>query len=526
MTTANSSWYRVAFGPAAVRSGRDVTAQGPSRVVSPRELRGALLVLGTSSGAGKSTIVTGLCRMLARRGVSVAPFKAQNMSLNSFVTRDGGEMGRAQVVQAQAAGVEPDVLMNPILLKPGSDTRSQMIVLGAPVGELDAATGWAAKGDLLEVVVESYRTLRRRYDVVIAEGAGSPAEINLRASDLVNLGFARAAHVPAILVGDIDRGGLFASFVGTLAVLDDGDAAVIRAFVVNKFRGSVELLRDGLDELSARTARPVLGVVPHHDGLELDAEDAVDLRSWRDGAAPLDADVLTVGVIALPRASNVTDVEPLAAEPGLILRALYHGAETYDCDLVIIPGTRATVADLAWLRARRFDEALTERATKGRAVLGICGGYQMLGGTIDDDVESAQGRVEGLGLLPVRTIFQRAKTVRQRDGVAAGGERVRGYEIRHGDTLVEGGAPFLAGEGCRVGAIAGTSWHGIFENDEWRRSFLALVAEGARRTYRPDHLLVFAQRRAQRLDLLADLLEEHLDVDTLLELIESDAHLN
>ena len=483
-------------------------------------MSGALLVLGTSSGSGKSTVVTGLCRWLHRRGVSVAPFKGQNMSLNSFVTASGGEMGRAQVVQAQAAGVEPDVLMNPVLLKPGTDTTSQLIVLGRAVGDLDAASGWAKKGDLLEVVVESYRELRRRYDVVFCEGAGSPAEINLRASDIVNLGFARAANVPAVLVGDIDRGGVFASLIGTVAVLSPEDQQYVRGFVINKFRGSKALLAGGLERLFELTGRASLGVLPFVRGLELDAEDAVDFSAWLDPGAPNGLDVLTVGVIALPRASNVTDVDPLVSEPGVSVRALYRPEQMVDCDVVILPGTRATVKDLAWVRERGFAEALARRAAAGRVVFGICGGYQMLGATIDDDVESASGHIAGLGLLPVRTIFQREKILRQSWRNAGPAGPVGGYEIHHGVVHVDGGEPLFADEGCVRGSVYGTTWHGLFENDAWRRLFLSAVATSAGKEFRVAPDTDFAARRERRIDDVADLLEEHLSLDELEALLD------
>ena len=447
--------------------------------------RGSLIVLGTSSGAGKSTIVTGLCRWLRRRGVSVAPFKAQNMSLNSFVTNDGGEMGRAQVVQARAARIEPEVIMNPVLLKPGTDRTSQLIVLGHPLGDLDAATGWDAKRDLLDVVVESYRALRRRFDVVICEGAGSPAEINLRTSDIANLGFARAANVPALLVGDIDRGGVFASFVGTLAVLDADDQQLIRGFLINKFRGARELLQPGLDQLADLTGRSTLGVVPYQRGLELDAEDATDFTSWLEVAAPLGDDILSIGVLAFPRASNLTDLDPLVDEPGVVLRPLVRPEEMTDCDLVILPGTRATVNDLAWLRERGFEAALAQRVATGGAVLGICGGYQMLGREIVDGVESNVGRVAGLALLPVSTHFSREKTLARSRAQLADGSVIEGYEIHHGRVSVEGGESFFADEGCTLGPVDGTLWHGLFENDAWRRGFLRSVAHRSGNTSSP-----------------------------------------
>lgn len=483
---------------------------------------GSLLVLGTSSGAGKSTVVTGLCRWLSRQGVSVAPFKAQNMSLNSFVTRDGGEMGRAQVIQAQAAGVEPDVSMNPVLLKPGTDSKSQLIVLGQAIGDLDAATGWHQKRDLLDVVVAAHAELRRRYDVVLCEGAGSPAEINLRHSDIANLGFARAADVSAVLLGDIDRGGLFASLVGTLAVLEPDDQQLIRGFLVNKFRGDAGLLRPGLDQLFELTGRPTWGVLPFRRGLELDAEDATDFTSWLDTPAPHGADVLSIGVIALARASNLTDFDPLVDEPGVTLRPLYRPEEMRGCDLVVIPGTRATVNDLAWLRERGFDHALRARAEQGQSILGVCGGYQMLGTLIDDDVESARGTVEGLGLLPVRTVFHPKKVLAQVEATLADGSTMHGYEIHHGRVSTEGPA-FFGDEGCVEGVVAGTLWHGVFENDRWRRTYLSEIAQRANKSYVCDTEHTFASRREARLDTLADLVDEFLDTDALVGLLSEES---
>jgi adenosylcobyric acid synthase len=451
----------------------------------------------------------------------VAPFKAQNMSLNSYVTVDHGEMGRAQVVQAQAAGVVPEVKMNPVLLKPGTDTTSQIIVLGRPVGELDAARGWHGKHDLLEVVIEAHRDLQQRFDVVICEGAGSPAEINLRSSDIVNLGFARASNVPALLVSDIDRGGAFASLVGTLAVLEPGDQDLVRGFIINKFRGSKELLGDGIDQLRALTGRSTLGILPLLRGLEIDAEDATDFTSWADGPAPLGDEVLTVGVVALPRASNLTDVDPLVDEPGVVLRALYRPEQMQDCDIVILPGTRATVNDMNWLRSRGFEAALRQRTADRRPIFGICGGYQMLGTSIEDTVESRSGRVAGFGLLPVRTVFHPQKLVAQTRQVLDDGAVIHGYQIHHGRVVVEGGHELFVGEGCVDGSVAGSTWHGLFENDDWRRRFLTEVAASTGRRFIADTSTNFAHRREERIDALADLIEEHLDTDSLRALLDN-----
>ena len=483
-------------------------------------MSGSLLVLGTSSGAGKSTVVTGLCRALHRRGIAVAPFKAQNMSLNSYVTYENGEMGRAQVVQARAAGLEPEVAMNPVLLKPGSDVASQLVVMGQPVGELDGSR-WRAKGDLLELVVAAHDDLARRFDVVICEGAGSPAEVNLRASDIVNLGFAAAARVPAVLVGDIDRGGVFATLVGTLAVLDGPDQDLVRGLVINKFRGTRSLLEDGLDRLAAMAGRPVLGVLPMLAGREVDTEDATDFSSWADGPAPLGEDVLVIGVVALPRASNLTDVDPLVDEPGVIVRALHRPEAMADCDLVILPGTRATVSDLGWLRARGFAPALARRAAAGAAIMGICGGYQLLGREIDDDVESGRGRVDGLGLLPVTTRFLPTKVLARPSAVLADGSSVTGYQIHHGVVTREAGRALVGDEGCVQGSVSGTTWHGLFENDAWRAAFLTELARGRAKRFVASSATSFAKRREARIEALADLVDEHLDVDALLAIAEA-----
>ncbi len=482
-------------------------------------MRGTVLVTGTSSGAGKSTLVTGLCRWCARQGISVAPFKAQNMSLNSFVTRGGEEIGRAQASQAHAARVEPEASMNPVLLKPGTDSRSQVVVMGRPVGEMEARRYWEEKKSLLDVVVGSYRDLRARFDVVLCEGAGSPAEINLRQADIVNLGFARAVGAPVIVVSDIDRGGMFASLVGTVALLDDEDQRLVQGFVVNRFRGERALLDPGLEMLETMTGRPTFGVLPYVADLWLDAEDRPDPSAYRDPGAPIGDDTLRVAVVHLPRSSNLTDMDPLAAEPGVTVRFATHREEIADADLVVVPGTRATVADLEWLRSRGIDRALHERADAARPVLGICGGYQMLGASIDDQVESGRGIVDGLNLLPVQTVFGADKVLARPRRRIADGSAVEGYEIHHGVVHRSGGDPFFADEGCRVGSVAGTSWHGLFENDGFRRAFLVEVGLRAERSFVPSPKN-FAEVREARFDRLADMVADHLDTDALCRVIE------
>jgi adenosylcobyric acid synthase len=490
-------------------------------------VRGTLLVAGTGSDAGKSVLVAGLCRWLSRQGVKVAPFKAQNMSLNSFVTLDGAEIGRAQAMQAAAAGIEPTADMNPVLLKPGSDRRSQVVVLGHPEAEADAVGYRAHAPRLRQVALDSLARLRDAYDVVICEGAGSPAEINLRETDVANMGLARAAGLPVIVTGDIDRGGVFAAMYGTLALLSPEDQALICGFVINKFRGAPELLDSGLTMLRQLTGRPVYGVLPWQEGLWLDAEDSLNLPASQSPHNTYSTVVehgqeLRVAVVRLPRISNFTDVDALAAEPGVLVRFATSPADLADADLVVLPGSRATVSDLAWLRDRGLAAAVTERARAGRPVLGICGGYQMMAGQIEDEVESRRGVVDGLGLLPVRVRFGAEKILGRPRGSALGAP-VAGYEIHHGiaevtDPAGYGTEPFL--DGCRRGPVWGTSWHGALENDEFRRLFLAEVAALAGRDFTPAPGTSFAAVREERLDVLADLVTAHLDTAALSRLIE------
>ncbi|QKW05792.1 cobyric acid synthase [Streptomyces sp. NA04227] len=498
--------------------------------------RGGLLVAGTTSDAGKSVVTAGICRWLVRRGVKVAPFKGQNMSLNSFVTREGAEIGRAQAMQAQACRIEPSALMNPVLLKPGGDRTSQVVLMGRPVGELsargffgteDARLGSGLHGGgreaLLETVVGCLEELRATHDAVICEGAGSPAEINLRRTDIVNMGIARAARLPVLVVGDIDRGGVFASFFGTTALLAPEDQALLAGYLVNKFRGDVSLLTPGLDMLRGLTGRATYGVLPFQHGLGIDEEDGLNVSmrgAVRESsvAEPYGEDVLRVAVCAVPLMSNFTDVDALAAEPGVVVRFVDRPADLADADLVIVPGTRGTVGALRWLRERGLADALARRAAEDRPVLGICGGFQLLGEHIEDEVESRAGSVEGLGLLPVRVRFAREKTLARPSGKALG-QPVEGYEIHHGVAEVNGGEPFL--DGCRSGAVWGTHWHGSLETDGFRRAFLRVVAAAAGRRFVPAPDTSFAALREQQLDRLGDLIEEHADTDALWRLIES-----
>jgi adenosylcobyric acid synthase len=493
-------------------------------------VNGALLVAGTTSDAGTSVVVAGICRWLARQGVKVAPFKAQNMALNSAVTVSGAEIGRAQAMQAAAAGVEPEAAMNPVLLKPSGDRTSQVIVLGHPAGQEDARSYQARKPALLRVAVDALAELRSRFDVVVCEGAGSPAEINLRAADLANMGLARAAGLPTVVVGDIDRGGVLAALHGTLALLDADDQALVAGFMVNRFRGDPDVLAPGLAQLEALTGRPVLGVLPYLPGLAVDAEDSLALEHARPPAAPpLGRDGLVVAVVRLPWLSNVTDLDALACEPGVSVRLTTDPVEVARADLVVLPGTKATVKALEAVRAGGIAGALARRAADGAPVLGICGGYQLLGQAIDDPVESGRGRVEGLGLLPVATSFQADKHLGRPSGHCPilGGEPAAGYQIHHGRTRRLGGLaePLLVGDGgepdgCAAGAVLGTSWHGLLETDGLRRALLAWVAGRRGLDFTPGQVS-FAQVRQRRLDAFADLVEGHTDTLALARLIEA-----
>jgi adenosylcobyric acid synthase len=473
----------------------------------------ALLIAGTTSDAGKSVVTTGVCRAFHRRGMRVAPYKAQNMSNNSMVCADGGEIGRAQWIQAIAAGAVPEVAMNPVLLKPGGDRASHVVVMGRPAGTVSSSDWVDGRRHLAAVAHDAFDDLAARYDLVVAEGAGSPTEINLRGSDYVNMGLARHGGLPTVVVGDIDRGGLFAAMYGTVALLEPADQALLAGFVVNKFRGDPALLAPGIDELTRITGRPTYGVLPWHPDLWLDSEDALDLdgrRATADGA-------LRVAVVRLPRISNFTDVDALGLEPDLDVVFAASPRDLAGADLVVLPGTRATISDLAWLRARGLDDAIAKHARNGGSVLGVCGGAQMLGRSIadPDGVEGEAGAVvEGLGLLDVSTTFAGDKVLRLTGGTALG-QPVRGYEIHHGRLDVGEADPFVGG--ARAEGVFATMWHGSLESDGFRGAFLADVASRAGRTRAPSEV-VFAERRERRLDLLGDLVEEHLDVDALLDL--------
>jgi adenosylcobyric acid synthase len=498
------------------------------------------MVQGTSSGVGKSLLAAALCRIFARSGLRVAPFKAQNMSLNAAVTADGGEIGRAQAAQAEAAGTDPTTDMNPILLKPETDDRSQLVVRGRAIGRVSFGEYRARQAELAPLVAESLARLRALHDVIVIEGAGSPAEINLRDADLVNMHVARLAAAPVLLVGDIDRGGVFAALVGTLALLAPADRARVAGLIVNRLRGDPAILQSGLDELHALTGVPVLGVVPWITERLVPSEDSLDLTpSSGDDTALVD-----IAVVRLPRLANFDDFEWLAAEPGVRVRWVTSVAALAGADLIVLPGSKSTLSDLAWLRERRLDDAIVAAARAGRPVLGVCGGYQMLGRALHDPdgVESETPSAPGLGLLPVETVFVRDKTtvrVRARATGAPGPfERAAGvladaYEIHAGLTRLafdaraarpfavvsRGGAPVDDRDGAAdaTGTVTGTYLHGLFESGAVRRALLDWLAARAGCAGRPEWGEMGSRR--DRWDRLADVVAGALDVKAIGRLV-------
>ena len=469
-----------------------------------------IMVQGTMSGAGKSLLCAALCRIFAQDGYRVAPFKSQNMALNSFVTRDGLEMGRAQVVQAQAAGVEPDVRMNPILLKPSSDTGSQVIVGGEVRGQMSAAAYFKMKRQLIPEILAAFDSLSEEADIVVIEGAGSPAEINLKADDIVNMGLAKLVDAPVLLAGDIDRGGVFAQLYGTVALLEPEERARIAGLVINKFRGDVDILRPGLAMLEEKTGLPVLGVVPYLH-VEIEDEDSLSERlNARDAVKPLD-----VAVIRLPHISNFTDFIPLEQHELLGVRYVQRARELGAPDLVILPGTKNTMEDLLWLRQSGLEAAVRKLAQAQTPVLGVCGGYQMLGRTLDDPAGTESGKpmsLAGLGLLPTRTTFDAQKRRTQVRAVALGapfaGARMPGYEIHNGRTTVNG-EPFCrladgTPEGCVCKNVFGTYLHGLFDSGELTQALVKLLCARKGISPRETRPASMAEYRQAQFDLLAD----------------------
>ncbi|WP_299043185.1 cobyric acid synthase [uncultured Tateyamaria sp.] len=473
------------------------------------------MIQGTGSNVGKSMLVAGLCRAAVKRGLSVAPFKPQNMSNNAAVTADGGEIGRAQALQAMACGLDPHTDMNPVLLKPETDVGSQVVVQGKRLTTVKAREYAKLKPALLDAVLDSFHRLKSRSDLVLVEGAGSPAEVNLRPGDIANMGFARAADCPVILAGDIDRGGVIAQVVGTQAVIDPRDAALIEGFLINRFRGDPRLFDDGYAMIEQHTGWRGFGVVPwFNDAWKLPAEDALDI------ATPSRADGLHIVCLKLSRIANFDDLDPLAQEPGVRLTMLHAGQPLpADTDVVIIPGSKSTRGDLAFVKDQGWDEDVRAHVRRGGHVLGICGGYQMLGTVVDDPggIEGPAGATSGLGLLDVRTTMSDDKRLTTVDAVhMPSGQGFQGYEIHIG--LSDGpdrARPFARVAGADEGAIradgrvAGSYLHGMFRDDGFRRAWLAgFGVSGGNASY--------ATTVGATLDALADHLEAHLDVDALL----------
>lgn len=483
-----------------------------------------LMIQGTTSDAGKTTVVAALCRWLARQGVSVAPFKPQNMALNSAVTVDGGEIGRSTALHALACGLEPHSDMNPVLLKPHSDCGAQVILRGQVYGNMDALDYHAYKAQAMQSVMAAWRALSERYDVIIAEGAGSPAEINLRANDIANMGFAEAANCPVLLVGDIDRGGVFAQLVGTLDLLSASEQARTKGFIINRFRGDLALLKPGLDWLSERTGKPVVGVLPYLQGLVIDSEDSIGTS----GSSTTDA--LNVIVPVLPRISNHNDFDPLRLHPKVNLQFIGPAQPIPPADLIILPGSKSTRADLAWLQAQGWPQAIAKHLRYGGKVLGICGGFQMLGERVDDPdgLEGKSGSTDGLGLLAMTTTMVAGKQLKEvhgslnlPSGNSTASTAFSGYEMHNG--VSQGPAlsrPLTCINGTNEGAIsadsqiAGTYVHGIFDQPAACDALLqwaGLESSGSAVDYQ--------QHRLEQLDRLADQVEQCLDTDWLRDLL-------
>ncbi|HIF9184488.1 TPA: cobyric acid synthase [Photobacterium damselae] len=477
----------------------------------------AIMVQGTTSDAGKSVLVAGLCRVLARKGIAVAPFKSQNMALNSAVTQDGGEIGRAQAVQAQACRIEPTVDMNPVLLKPNTDIGAQVIVQGKALADMDAVGYHNYKKVVMGPIMDSFAKLQAQYQTVVIEGAGSPAEINLRENDVANMGFAEKADVPVIIIADIDRGGVFAHLYGTLALLSESEQNRVKGFVINRFRGDVKLLESGLDWLEQKTGKPVLGVLPYLHGLMLEAEDAINSQQVESTTDQ----PLRVAVPVLTRVSNHTDFDPLRMHPQVNLMLVGKGEPLPPCDLVIIPGTKNVRDDLAYLKEQGWDQQIQRHLRLGGKLMGICGGYQMLGQTIADPlgIEGKAGESQGLGYLDVTTVLEQEKQLKQVSGTLTlpnqASVPVRGYEIHAGVTTgVQVDAPIQLESGLdgQLGVdnqVFGTYLHGIFERQEACDAILSWA--GLEATQTPD----FDQIREQGIDRVADTIEQYLDLEAL-----------
>lgn len=496
-----------------------------------------IMIQGTASNSGKSILTAALCRIFKQDGYRVAPFKSQNMALNSYITADGLEMGRAQVMQAEAAGIAPDVRMNPILLKPTSDVGSQVILCGKAIGNRTAKEYWSDKKALRPFIQQAFDSLANDYDIIVIEGAGSPAEINLKQDDLVNMGMAKMAHAPVLLVGDIDRGGVFASLYGTVKLLEPDEQDRIQGLIINKFRGDLEILRPGLDDLERLTDKPVIGVVPYAH-LDIDDEDSLSERLTAKDSSKA---ALQIAVIRLPHLSNFTDFASLERMSAVFVRYVDTPKQLDGIDFIIIPGTKSTIDDLKWLRTSGLEAKIQRLHHEGTPVLGICGGYQMMGRHLHDPegVEGG-GSIAGLGLLPTETIFRAQKTTTQATGkiLSPGGifhdlagVPTVGYEIHMGDTtLLEGAVPFqqlmrgteLVIDGCCAGDAYGTYMHGVLDTPEVLEPLIRALL--ARKGISASDITVFdpVQYKEEQYDKLADMVRSALDMDRIYQILEAD----
>ncbi|QMD25615.1 cobyric acid synthase [Citrobacter freundii] len=497
----------------------------------------AIMLQGTASDVGKSVLVAGLCRIFYQDGRRTAPFKSQNMALNSGITPEGKEMGRAQIFQAEAAGITPDVRMNPVLLKPTSDRKAQVVLMGKVATDMDAVSYHEYKPRLREQIISVYNSLAQEFDVIVLEGAGSPAEINLRDRDIVNMGMAEMAQCPVVLVADIDRGGVFASIYGTLALLHDHERARVKGVIINKFRGDVALLYSGIEQIEALTGVPVLGVMPWLD-VDLEDEDGVALQKGK--YLRTDKRDIEIAVVQLPHISNFTDFNALAAQPDVRVRYVRQPEELAGADLVILPGSKNTLGDLVWLRESGLAHSVLQLHRQNVPVVGICGGYQMLGETIIDDVESGLGTLPGLGLLDTVTHFAQHKTTTLVEGqmsatlpdwLADAAElSVRGYEIHMGETTLSGecrsvmtlqkdGSNVADGAVSHDGLAFGTYLHGLFDSDDFTRALVNGLR--VRKGLAPlDSTFHYAQYKSQQFDLLADAMRQHIDIEKIYTIMQ------
>jgi adenosylcobyric acid synthase len=496
----------------------------------------SIMLQGTASDVGKSTLVAGLCRIFHQDGWRCAPFKSQNMALNSGITPEGKEMGRAQIFQAEAAGIAPDVRMNPVLLKPTSDCQAQVVLMGKVACNMDAASYHHYKPQLRQQIQTVYHSLCDEYQVMVLEGAGSPAEINLRDRDIVNMGMAELADCPVLLVADIDRGGVFAAIYGTLALLLPEEKARVKGVIINKFRGDVSLLMPGVRQIEALTGVPVLGVMPWLE-LDLEDEDSVVLQRGKYHAAAVQA--LDIAVIQLPHMSNFTDFNALAAQPDVRVRYVTHGSELLNADLLIVPGSKNTLGDLQWLRETHLAEALLAQHRAGIPIIGICGGYQMLGQYIVDGVESGLPACQGLGLLETRTRFANQKTTMlvnghmadNLPGVFAGcsGTPIQGYEIHMGETTLSDGVtsalqlnkatPQADGALSQDGQVLGCYLHGLFDSGKFTRALLDGLRQGKGLAPWQGEVVDYADYKSQQFDLLAQGMRQHIDIEKIYQIM-------